>query len=92
MHAFPFALIQRYPFHSLERSWIGDSGATTLADALRVNQSLKILKYVMIWSPHKATNKFRSMTCLAWVTFCSLFGLGRLVVVTIVTFLTVVNP
>ena len=34
-------------FHSLERSGIGDSGATTLADALRVNQSLKILKYVM---------------------------------------------
>lgn len=57
-------------FHSLERSGIGDLGATTLADALRANQSLKILKYVMILSLHKATNKFRSMICSALVTFC----------------------
>ena len=33
-------------FHSLERNRIGDSGTTALADALRVNQYLKILQYV----------------------------------------------
>ena len=31
-------------FHSLEKNGIGDSGASALADALRVNQSLEILK------------------------------------------------
>ena len=32
------------PLHSLEWNKIGDSGATALADCLRVNQSLKALK------------------------------------------------
>ena len=41
------------PFHSLERNKIEDSGATALADALRVNQSLKALKYVTILAPYR---------------------------------------
>ena len=39
------ALTLEYPlFHSLEGNRIGDSGATALANALRVNQSLTTLK------------------------------------------------
>ena len=34
------------PFHSLEENGIGDSGTSTLANALTVNQSLKILRYI----------------------------------------------
>ena len=33
-----------FQFHSLEGNGIGDSGASALGDALRVNQNLKILK------------------------------------------------
>jgi len=33
-------------FHSLEGNKIGDSGASALADALRVNQSLTMLRYL----------------------------------------------
>ena len=38
------ALILGTLFHSLEENKIEDSGATALADALRVNQSLTTLK------------------------------------------------
>ena len=38
------ALILEYSLHSLESNQVGDSGATALADALRVNQSLKTLE------------------------------------------------
>ena len=31
-------------FHSLDRNQVGKSGASALADSLRVNQSLKTLK------------------------------------------------
>ena len=35
-------------FHRLEWNIIGDSGATALAEALGVNQSLKALQYVVV--------------------------------------------
>ena len=37
-------LIWSTPFHSVQKNEIGDEGVTALADALRVNQSLKTLK------------------------------------------------
>ena len=41
------SLIYMYSLlYSLEGNGIGNSGATALADALRVNQSLKTLRYI----------------------------------------------
>ena len=39
-----FVLILDYSFHSLNWNRVGDYGATALGNALRVNQSLKVLK------------------------------------------------
>jgi len=43
-------------FYSLESNEIGESGATTLSDALRVNQSLEILKWVTTKFNYKHDN------------------------------------
>ena len=62
LHSFPSTL-----FHSLEFNMMGDSGASALADALKVNQSLKTLKYVTVLFTDLKCKVYAHDT-VAWVT------------------------
>ena len=79
-------------FYSLGKNKIGESVATVLADALRVNQSLTTLKWVTILAPYWPISKvlWAWYGCPGWQwPLCGLLVLWQLVLVTTVTFLTV---